>query len=38
MPVAAMIACSTVAMVCVSMVTKPPSDATVERFFPKNGS
>ena len=38
MPVAAMIVCSTVAMICVSMVTKPPSKATVEKFFPKSST
>jgi SSS family solute:Na+ symporter len=35
MPVAAMIACSTIAMILVSLVTRPPSRATVDRFFPK---
>jgi SSS family solute:Na+ symporter len=34
MPVATMIACSTVALVVVSLVTTPPSRQTVEKFFP----
>ena len=36
MPVAAMVACSTITMIFVSLVTKPPSQATIDRFFPKN--
>jgi SSS family solute:Na+ symporter len=35
MPVAAMVVCSTVTMILVSLVTKPPSQTTVDRFFPK---
>ena len=35
MPVATMILCSTVAMVAVSLVTKPPSDTTLAKFFPE---
>ncbi len=34
MPVAAMITLSTVAMVTVSLMTKPPSQQTLDRFFP----
>lgn len=34
-PVATMIAASTAALVLVSLVTRPPSDATLEKFFPK---
>ena len=34
MPVALMIAASTVALLVVSLVTKPPPDATVCKFFP----
>lgn len=34
-PVAAMIALSTAAMVVVSLVTRPPSRATLARFFPE---
>jgi len=34
MPVATMIACSTAALVLVSLVTKPPSDKTLAKFFP----
>ncbi len=34
MPVAVMITCSTVAMVIVSLVTRPPSDETIAKFFP----
>ena len=34
MPVAAMITLSTVAMVTVSLMTKPPSQQTIDRFFP----
>ncbi|MCA9101611.1 MAG: sodium:solute symporter family protein [Planctomycetales bacterium] len=35
MPVATMLACSTVALVVVSLVTQPPSRATIEKFFPE---
>jgi len=38
MPVATMFACSTAAMVLVSLVTRPPSDETVARFFPESTS
>ncbi len=34
MPVAPMIACSTLALVLVSLVTRPPSESTIRRFFP----
>lgn len=34
-PVASMIAVSTAAMVVVSWITPPPSEATIEKFFPK---
>ncbi|MEK6235774.1 MAG: sodium:solute symporter family protein, partial [Planctomycetales bacterium] len=34
MPVATIFACSTVAMVLVSLVTKPPSEETLRMFFP----
>jgi len=33
LPVAAMMACSTAALVLVSLVTRPPSEATLARFF-----
>ncbi len=36
MPVATIIACSTVALVAVSLVTPAPSAATVEKFFPRS--
>lgn len=35
MPVVTMFAGSTIAMVTVSLFTKPPSEATLKRFFPK---
>jgi SSS family solute:Na+ symporter len=35
MPVAPMIACSTLALVIVSLMTRPPGESTMERFFPK---
>lgn len=34
LPVGAMFAASTFALIAVSLVTKPPSDATLRRFFP----
>lgn len=34
MPVATMIVCSTAAMIVVSLFTRPPSAATLEKFFP----
>lgn len=34
MPVAAMLICSTVALIGVSLVTRPPAEETVARFFP----
>ncbi len=34
MPVTSMIACSTLALVVVSLITKPPSEKTLARFFP----
>ena len=33
MPVALMVAATTVAMIVVSLVTKPPSDETLKKFF-----
>lgn len=38
MPVAAMLACSTVALVVVSLLTRPPSRATLARFFPEEAA
>jgi len=35
MPVATMITCSAVALVVVSLLTKPPSEATLRKFFPE---
>lgn len=35
MPVTTMIVCSTAAMILVSLVTSPPSEKTLARFFPK---
>lgn len=35
MPVVTMIACSIIALVGVSLVTPPPSDATIDKFFPE---
>ncbi|VAX42164.1 Acetate permease ActP (cation/acetate symporter) [hydrothermal vent metagenome] len=35
MPVTGMILASTVAMIIVSLITKPPSDATIAKFFPE---
>ena len=35
MPVAVMITCSTVAMVVVSLLTSPPSEKTVAKYFPQ---
>jgi len=37
MPVVAMFFCSTVALVVVSLVTRPPSDATLNKFFASPG-
>ena len=38
MPVATMVLCSTLALVLVSLVTQPPSEDTLDKFFPeKNG-
>ena len=34
MPVAVMITCSTAAMVIVSLLTRPPSEETINKFFP----
>jgi SSS family solute:Na+ symporter len=36
LPVATMVLCSSVAMVVVSFVTKPPSEATLAKFFPSS--
>jgi len=36
MPVATIFAASTVALVLVSLVTRPPSEETVQRYFPKS--
>ncbi len=33
MPVATMVACSTAAMIVVSLITKPPSEKTLKKFF-----
>jgi SSS family solute:Na+ symporter len=33
MPVVAIFACSTIAMIVTSLITKPPSDATLAKFF-----
>lgn len=38
MPVTVIFAAATAALVLVSLVTKPPSRATVEKFFPKTGA
>lgn len=35
MPVTAMIAASTIAMIVVSLITPPPSEATLNKFFPE---
>jgi SSS family solute:Na+ symporter len=35
MPVVAIFTCSLLSMVVVSLITKPPSTATIEKFFPK---
>ena len=37
MPVMGMFICSLVALVVVSLVTAPPSEKTLERFFPATG-
>jgi SSS family solute:Na+ symporter len=34
MPVVAILACSLIAMVVTSLITKPPADSTLEKFFP----
>ena len=34
LPVVVILVCSTVALVAVSLLTRPPSDATLQRFFP----
>jgi SSS family solute:Na+ symporter len=34
MPVATMVLCSTLAVVLVSLVTRPPTEATLAKFFP----
>jgi SSS family solute:Na+ symporter len=34
MPVAVCFACSAVALIVVSLVTRPPSEETVRKFFP----
>jgi len=34
MPVATIFACSLLTLVAVSLLTKPPSEATLRRFFP----
>jgi SSS family solute:Na+ symporter len=36
LPVAAMLACSTAAMLVVSLITTPPSDKTLAKFFPES--
>jgi SSS family solute:Na+ symporter len=36
LPVATMIALSTAAMILVSLLTRPPSEATLNKFFPKS--
>jgi len=38
MPVATIVAASTFMLVVVSLITKPPSDATVAKFFPAKAS
>lgn len=38
MPVAVMLACSTAALIAVSLVTRPPSQSTLARFFPEEAS
>jgi SSS family solute:Na+ symporter len=35
MPVATMVACSTVALILVSLCTKPPSRETLVKYFPE---
>lgn len=37
MPVVVIFACSLVAMVVVSLITKPPKEETLNRFFPQHG-
>lgn len=36
LPVATITACSTAAMILVSLLTRPPSDATLKKFFPES--
>jgi SSS family solute:Na+ symporter len=36
LPVATMTACSTAAMILVSLLTRPPSNATLKKFFPES--
>ena len=36
MPVATIITCSTAALVLVSLISKPPSPATIDKFFGTN--
>jgi SSS family solute:Na+ symporter len=38
MPVATMVLCSTLAIVLVSLITRPPSEATLAKFFPAKDS
>ena len=38
MPVAVMLVVSAVVLVAVSLVTKPPAPATLDKFFPTAGS
>ncbi len=38
MPVTGMLAASTLALIVVSLLTPPPSDATLKKFFPKDDS
>jgi SSS family solute:Na+ symporter len=38
MPVATMIAGSTVALIVVSLITKPPGDETIRKFFPEKSA
>lgn len=37
MPVVAIFACSAIATIVVSLITKPPANATLDRFFPESG-
>lgn len=38
MPVVSIFLCSTIAMVIVSLITKPPRDEVLDKFFPKQAS